>query len=225
MIATVGFVVASIAIAVFAYSFARVFPESKTNYGRAFVVGFVFLSVAMLVCGIGTFSTTPLQLQVAVFIADALLIFATCCAAYAWHPTSHQGVAVGVGVLIAAMLAARAFVEPPTAYLGDGILYFNTEGVSRMVLLGTIALIWLPAVLAVISRIVAPLQLGLTGTLLKYNYALLVMMTVVFFAARQSRVIVISFAAMIALFFMMAGINYYIGHLRAANRRRVHHAK
>jgi len=225
MLGFIGFIVAAVAIGAFAVTAYDAYGELDSGRRNAFSAAFYLLSMAMLVwAGVSVGNdvrvTRTLMLASDVIVAVATGYMAYILLADRWQPWFAGPFAV-IG---AGLIALRAYVYVPQAFVSDGLLYFNLAPGPQAVIVGLFALVWLPAEVVVARRALSPQRLpGLQHGVVAVFLSLVITLAFLLSTQRASG-ITSSFVAIIVLFLAAVAMNVFIACVGNNTKRSAPHA-
>ncbi len=213
MLGFIGFSIAAILVGLFAFSFNRYFQTLSFHTRHTFVSAFILLALALFVWGFAPLINIPSVTTALVFAGDALLILGTgyLISAQLKMPSLWLLVVAVVGV---AILTLRAFVFQPAAFVQDGILHFNLEGEARLVILAILAFIWMPLGIRVTQLAVRSKGAVQFSGLIALVFIAALIFAALFIAARQTEIIIASFAALAFSFLVLALLPWLINRVK-----------
>ncbi|MCA9325759.1 hypothetical protein KDA23_06925 [Candidatus Saccharibacteria bacterium] len=226
MLGAIGFIVAAIAILGFVWSCQKAYVQVDPFRLWAFCFAFTLMAVSMLLWAMITIVADPVVTQNFMLATDVLLLLGTAAMIMVatGRPTMLQ--ATLLAGVVALTVSYRAYLQPPTAYVQDGLLFFNLLGASRLVIVGIFAFIWLPVAMYFASQIAQsnPIMRTRTWTFQIYFVALAAVFGM-FAKAQRSAAIIALFIIMIALFGLLALFNVTLTKMQPIKRGKTHAAR
>ena len=210
MLAAWGFIITSVVLALFAWTFSAASRKVKVHL-PLFVYTYYLLAVAFLMWGIAAWNGNAKFLQFTIFFGDVVLLAGTACLlATILSRNTLKEIAPSVAVISAAGLAIRAVYLPPIAYIQNGIIVFNIQRPVLWVITVVIACLWLPAHLLIMKSFMQRAKLAsLVGPVVGI-YAVICLSVLGFLSAHQRGVIIGAFTVMAVCFFGLLMLNNYI---------------
>jgi hypothetical protein len=207
MVGVIGFFVAAFSVILFAETFNRAFPLPQKRFNDTFAFAMYLLAGAFILWAVTVYVDLPDFTNVALPIGEAFLGAATLAMLNLLYPLGGWGNAMVAMLLGFSVVYRQAYIEV-TAFVKDGLLHFNLQGGLRFVILALVLLVWLPALLMLVRRVVAifPALLPFRATF-SYLFTLLALATALFLSARRPVMIGIFFVAIIALFLLGSASN------------------
>ena len=206
MLGFVGFFIAAIIISLFAISFYVSFKELLMNQRQSFAGAFLLLGLALFVWGFAPLINNPDVTVALVFAGDALLILGSGLLINAQFKFPKLWLVISLADTCAALLTTRAFVYPPAAFVQDGLLHFNLEGVPRYVVVALLAFVWMLLGTRITQLAVRSRRVPQFGGAIALIYIVSLVCAALFISARQNVMIVASFAALAFTFLVLACI-------------------
>jgi len=210
MTGKVGFILGALFIASFAITATRAYSTVPTRKLQLFSSAFGLLAMAMLVWAFAIICNNPASTKELILASDSLLIFATGCMIQLLLNRSEVWLTALLGLAGSLLLGLRAYDYVPTAFVHDGLLYFNLSTSVRAIIIGAFLLFWLPAVVTVASYAAKDKSLPGIQNILSVSFMALIVVTALFVAARRSYIIISLFAIIAALFLAMTLVNIII---------------
>lgn len=210
MLGVIGFISAAIAIALFIFSYRRAYPRVDARTSSPLVIGLSLLMIVMVFCAfIVSQASTGQYLAPMILTIDVIMLIATGFMLSILLPGNSKLLTILLIVFMALVIGYRAYTLPPTAYVLDGILYFNLEGAARTLLMIAILGIWYPALHIAGSRAAQTLSLPGLSTVLALGYFMLAVATAAFFSTTQRSMIIATFGGLVLTFISIAAINIF----------------
>jgi hypothetical protein len=223
----IGLMIAAIVVSLFARSFYKSFPVLRHHTRSSFTAAFLLLALALFVWAFVPFINKPDVTMYLVFAGDALLLLGTGYLITAQFKAPSLWMLV-VAVAGVAIITLRAFVYKPTAFVQDGILHFNLEGEPRLILLAILAFLWVPLGTRITQLAVRSKGLPQFSGVIAAVFVLSLIAAALFISARQTPIIVSSFAVLAFTFLMLAIIPLLltkISHLHVNKQKEHTHGK
>ncbi|GEM_PF-2175577 len=221
MLGFIGFLIAASIIGWFAISFYRSFGELAFRQRMYFTIAFLMLGLALLVWGMAPLIHDPVSIPMIVFMGDVLLLVGTGFLLEAQFRKFSILSVVAVTLAGAAILGARAFIMEPAATVQDGILHFNLEGAPRMIVLAILAFVWMPMGTRITQMAVLTKGLPQFGGVIALAFIISLICAAVFIGARQTPMIIGSFAALAFSFLILSFIPLLINRYGILMRKQI----
>lgn len=207
MLGFIGFSVLAVVVATYAYTSNRHYVKTvPMRFLKPFVMGFTLLAASAAMWA-ATFLVNIDLVQVLIFISNGLLLAATGCMLGVLFDVTRPWLFLTLTLLVSGVLATRAFLLPSSAYIADGLLFFNlTQTVSTII--GLIFLvIWLPAIIKIITLVTHGPGLSTYRAPVLFLFMATVLMTSFFLSAQRPIMIIVTFASIVLLFTMLLLVN------------------
>ena len=220
MLGAVGFLVLTAVIGAYAYTSSINYQLVPLRERRLFVGAYSILALAALVW-LGTFFASEAVISELVFMTDIMLVAATVCILGVILDIAKPLVLAVITLAGASLLTLRAFVVPPKAFIGDGLLNFNLTQIESLIIGLVFLAIWLPATVKVVYLAFnTPRLLPFRG-LVSFVFIATVLMTSFFLSARRPAVIIISFVSIVLFFATLTCINIALVRTAQAPKKKV----
>lgn len=216
MLGVIGFGLAAIVIFTFAWTSLRVYTSVSPYRRQAFAVAFCLLAAAMALWALAVAANDPLVTARMMLAADSLVIAGTAAMIMVVIGRTSLAAIALIGLIGALLLSYRVYVEPSTAYVQQGLLFFNLEGNSRLVVVGIFALVWLPIAMYFAGQAARDPLLAKRRLSFQLYFVALVAVFGIFVKARRPAAIIGLFVIIIVLF--LAAILFNLA-LQAAQRK------
>jgi hypothetical protein len=210
MLATLGFVITGLCFGIFAYTF-NTLVIAKTNLKFVqFAYAYYCLGLALLTWGVAAAIGGDDLLRRSVIVGNSFLLLGTLFMLSVWLGQKNRSWVWLAAVIAIVLLYVRASHYPPTPYMKDGILIFNTQTPVAIVLGLIFTTIWLPVNLGVARTLVR--KIGQEGMASIYSaiYLMATLSALLFLAARRVATVILSFAALTICFVMLVASNIFV---------------
>lgn len=178
-----------------------------------FTLAFSLLALCMLVWLTVVVINDARVTKELILASDALLLMGSACMILIFVKHYESYIAPLLALLGSVLLGIRAVSRPPTAYVHDGLLYFNLNTSMKALIVGGFLLFWLPGVMNVASYISQDISLRGGQNLVPMLFTFTILSTALFVSARRSWVIIVLFVVITILFGVMAAINVTISKI------------
>lgn len=219
MLGAVGFFAAALAVGWFAYSYKKSYPGVVHRVSLPVVSAYTILCFVMLLLSVSftLIDNGFVGINTVILIVDALMFASTVLFLGVIFPWFQKpfGIAISTFV-VGTLLAIRATVYFPTAFIENGIMHFGLEGEPRFILLGALLFVWLPATVIAARHALRSLGLSHLKQLFGFGYLTLVLFSATFFSARQEIMVILTFVMMIALFAILGLANMLVRNVKPA---------
>ncbi len=212
MLGFVGFITFAITVVLYAlYSYKIYKIDSATK--SSFLAAFCLLAIAGLLWAT-TFLVSANYVPRVVFASDVVLLVATGFMLNIFFPLMKSTWRIVLAVsLMAAAIYLRAFDYQSTAFVEGGLLHLNLTTAQSLFIGLPFLAIWLPAFVKVAEKITYNPKLRSLRLPISFAFMLAVLLNGVFLSAKQTVVIVTSFASIILIFIYLIGINRILSHM------------
>ncbi len=220
----IGFVILAIVIGLYAYSSSRQYSNVPVHILKPFVSSFSLLAAASL-CWAATFFVNNQAIQTLVLVADGLLLVATGCMISVMTNGLKPLILTSISMAGSALLVVRSTLIESTAYVSDGILFFD---LSRTLAVGIglgFLLVWLPAITKVVSIQTTQPKLSSLRMPMLFLFTSTILMTSFFLSAQRPVMIVATFMSVIVLFALLLLVNSLFAKLNTTHKRKVKHGR
>lgn len=218
MLGVIGFLALALVIGIYVYTCYANYNLVPLREKRLFVSAYILLGLASLVWA-ATFFVNAEVVAPLVFASDVMLIVGTGCMLGVVFDIARPRVFAPLVVTGASILTIRAFVMPPSAYVADGLLFFNLSQVEALAFGLVFLSAWLPATIKIIHLALQSPRLLPFRNVVSYLFISVILMTGFFLTARRPIMIVISFASIIILFALLAGVNVALKRIEKPRKR------
>ncbi len=215
MIGTIGFIVGALSIAAFAVTARKAYSDTPPRKLNLFCTAFGLLSASLLLWATALLMHQDVATRMLMIATDCLLVLATGSMALVLLDRPSIPLQVGLGVAGSMAIMLRAVAYPSTAYIRDGLLFFDLTQPVRLVIIGMFLICWLPAVIVVASYIANTPRLRSLQNLFTALFILLIAVTALFVSAQRQTVIIGLFVGITTLFVSMTCINILVLRIRA----------
>lgn len=199
--AILGFTSLAILIALYAYTSGRLFSSLATKGASLFVAAFYCLSSAVFIWLVAALVGNNTGLFI--FAADILLLIASgLMLAIAVDFKRDPWLIPLVGLFATLFLTARAYVEPSTAYIDNGLLHFDLSPVAALIVGSVLLVCWLPAGYIALKSV-----MNVAGNSVFFLYTSAVLMTCFFIASTKPTMIITSFLGINFMFLLLIIVN------------------
>lgn len=199
--AILGFTTLAVLIALYAYTSGRLFSSLATKGASSFVAAFYCLSSAVFIWLIAAVVGNNTGLFV--FAADILLLIASgLMLSIVVDFKRDPWLMPLVGLFAALFLTARAYIEPSTAYIDNGLLHFDLSPVAALIVGSVLLVCWLPAGYVTLKSV-----MNTVGNSVFFLYTSTVLMTCFFIASTKPATIITSFLGIIFMFLFLIIVN------------------
>lgn len=210
MTGIIGFIIGALCIASFSVTAARTYITVPPRKLQLFTSAFGLLAAAMLVWAFTIIFNSPQSTKELILASDTLLVLATGCMILLLFSRTEVWLTALLGLAGSLLIGLRAFAYTPTAFVHNGLLYFNLSSSVRAVIVGSFLLFWLPAVVTVASYTAKDKSLPGIQNILSISFMALIVVTALFVAAHRSIAIIGLFVIIAALFLAMTVVNVII---------------
>ena len=223
MLGMIGFLTLACVVSAYAYTCHVNYTLVPLRERRLFTAAYGLLGLTAVVWAT-TFLVVEGAVPALVFTSDIMLVVATACILGVVLDIAKPTVYMPLILVGSGLLTARAFAFPPTAYVADGLLFFNLSQLQALVI-GLIFLIaWLPATIKVAYLALRSPRLLPFRNLVSFLFTSVVLMTGFFLAARRPIMIVVTFVSIILLFAILTGVNIALDRIdKAHGKQKVQH--
>ncbi len=216
MIGVLGFLLAAVVIAAFVWSSQRTYTMVDPFRLKAFNIAFALLALAMAVWGLVVALDDATMTRNLMLMSDVLLLVSTACMVIVVVRKFSTLFLTSLAGVVSGLVAYRAYSMPSTAYVSDGLLYFNLQGSSRLFIVGLFAFVWLPAAMIIAGQIANIRILANRRLVLQAYFILLVALLAMFSKARRSEAIIALFGAIVLVFVILLVFNLSLTKAQAA---------
>lgn len=223
MLGLIGFLTLAFVIGIYVYTCYANYTFVPLREKRLFVSAYGHLGLAALVWA-ATFFVAEETVSPLVFASDVILLAATACMLGVIFDIARPRILAPLVLAGTSILTVRAFVVPPSAYVADGLLIFNLSQVEALVFGLVFLIAWLPATIKVVHLALRSPRLLPFRNIVSFLFISVVLMTGFFLTARRPIMIIISFASIILLFALLAGVNVVLKRIdKAHGKQKVQH--
>lgn len=210
MLAEIGFIITGLCFAGFAYTFGSKVID-KTNLDlHQFVYAYYCLALALLTWGFAAAIGDTDTLRRSVIIGDAFLLAGTLFMLDLLLGKKKRYLVWLAALLSVVMVWSRIDQLPPSPYMKDGILIFNSQTAVQITLGLIFLLIWLPVNMRVAKQVTHKIKQDSLATMYSYIYIGATISALIFIAARRTATVVVSFIALGICFFMLFASNFLV---------------
>jgi hypothetical protein len=223
MLGLIGFLALAFVIGIYVNTCYTNYVLVPLREKRLFVSGYGFLGLASVIWA-ATFFVGEQTVSQLVFTSDVLLVAATGCMLGIFFDIARPRILAPLVLAGAGILTVRAFVVPPSAYVADDLLIFNLSQVEALVFGLVFLIAWLPATIKVVHLALRSPRLLPFSNVVSFIFISVVLMTGFFLTARRPIMIISSFASIILLFTLLAGMNVALKRIdKAHGKQKVQH--
>lgn len=211
MLGAIGFLIAALVIAGYAVSSSLVYTLAPPRQRYSFALAYTLLAIAMLFWMVAVASGGGSSLPGFILASDVVLIGATLAMINVKYDLLAQWWLLALLIAGAALLTAlRAYIYPPTAFVSDGLLYFNLPPVVLAVFLTTFTLIWLPASAQVVRQVMSLDGLRWLQNLTAHVFTAIIIVTGLFLSARRPVMVILLFIVLVSMFAGLLAFNLWL---------------
>lgn len=221
MLAVLGFILTGICFGVFAYTFENSVVRKTKLKLTSFSYAYYSLALAMITWGIAAAIGGAEVLAASVTIGNAFLLLGTIYMLDIWLGPKNRAWLWLAVIIAAGLLYARTAQYPPTPFMRDGVLIFDTHIVAAAGLAAIFALIWLPVNLKVAKQVTHKIGQDSIASIYSSIYIAATVSALIFIAARRTITVILSFAAIGVCFAMLVQSNMLIAKMS----KEKHHGK
>lgn len=207
MIGLIGFIIAAAAITSFVWSNQKVYTTVEPTRLKLFNVAFGLIAIAMLFWATIVAANDAAITQRFMVASDCLIGLGSLCMFLVIFRQFSALVLSLLGGVLAVFVSYRAYVQVPTAYVHNGLLYFNLQGSSRLLIIGLFAIIWLPAMMLVANDVANHPAFHGKRLSLQMYFVFLVALLALFAKARRPGAIIGLFAMIVLVFVVLTVLN------------------
>lgn len=224
MLGAIGFSVAAVAITAFAVSCQKTYHHVDRFRLGAFVSAFCLLAAAMVLWAIIAANNDPSMTAQLMVAADVLVLVASAAMVLVAVGRLVPLIIIPLGLIVALAVSYRVFNEPSTAYVQNGLLFFDLQDTMRLFVVGIFAFVWLPVAMYFAALVAHDPLLAKQRLTFQLYFVALVAVFGVFAKARREGAIIGLFAVMTALFIIMTVFNVVLARAHARLGKGVRHA-
>lgn len=223
MLGLIGFLALAFVIGVYVYMCYINYTFVPIREKRLFVSAYGLLGLAALVWA-ATFFVAKEIVSPLVFASDIILVAATGCMLGIIFDIARPRILAPLVLAGTSILTVRAFVVPPSAYVADGLLFFNLSQAEALVFGLVFLIVWLPATIKVVHLALQSPRLLPFRNVVSFLFISVVLMTGFFLTARRPVMIIISFVSIILLFALLVGVNILLKRIdKVHGKQKVQH--
>jgi hypothetical protein len=218
MLAIIGFTIAAVCFAAFAYTFQRfVVKKTGLHFGQ-FSLAYYALALAFLSWAVAAGIGTPQVLAASVLWGDVLFLLGALCLLHLYLMPRWRvpGLAL-VGLIGFALIYIRAMYLPPEPYMSQGILVFNIPTPVALVLALFILAVWLPISAYVARHVTAAIEQPTLSTSYTAVYVGAALSALLFISARRPLIVALSFSALVVSFALLITSNAFVKTVKGAH--------
>ena len=212
MLGFVGFMTFSVIVILYTLYSNKIY-KIDTVTKNSFLAAFGLLALAGLLWAT-TFLVPANFVPRVVFASDVVLLVASGFMLNISFPLmkSTWRIVLAICVMTAAIYL-RAFDYPSTAFVDGGLLHLNLNTAQSLLIGLPFLAIWLPAFVKVAEKITSNPQLRSLRLPISFAFMLAVLLNGVFLSAKQTTIIITSFASIILIFIYLVVINRTLGYV------------
>lgn len=214
MLGIIGFLTLAAVIGVYVYTSHIQYTLVPFREKRLFVTAYGLLAIAALIWAT-TFVVEPQSVSALVYTADIILVMATGAMLGVLIDIGRPQIFALLTLAAAGLLAVRAFVLPSTAYVADGLLFFDLAPEESLVIGLLFLAIWLPATIKIVYLALRSQRLIPLRNVVSFIFVSTVLMTGFFLAARRPEMIVVTFTSIVILFAILVAVNMLLKRIES----------
>lgn len=212
MLGFVGFIIFSVTVVLYVLYSNKIYKIDSATKG-SFLAAFSLLALAGLLWAT-TFLVSADYVPRVVFISDVVLLAASGFMLNIFFPLMKSTWRVVLAIsIMAAVIYLRAFEYQSTAFVEGGLLHLNLTTAQSLLIGLPFLVIWLPASVKVAEKITSNPKLRSLRLPISFSFMLAVLLNGVFLSAKQTTIIITSFASIILVFIYLMGINRILGRV------------
>jgi hypothetical protein len=210
-LASIGFLIVGILFVAYAYTFYVLAEKKLPAFLKNYAYAYFALAVAFLFWSFAAFSGS--FLSASVLVGDILLLLGSLFLVSVIFKAnkSIKIIAIVVGVILSAVFVyMRLYYFPPTPFISNGILIFNTQKIIAEILGFVFAFVWLPANLFVAKEVSKKMEIQGMFSIYSFIYIISTVSAILFISVSTTKMVIASFVILGLCFVMLLFSNYVI---------------
>ena len=213
-LAFIGFLVAGVIFAVYAYTFYSLAGTKLPIFLKNYAFAYFSLALAFLIWAFAALNNNFLINSV--IIGNILLLLGSIFLLNVLFNNSKniKFLSIFLGIVLSFIfLWVRINYYPPTPFMENGVLIFNTQKIISIILSSIFIFIWLPANLVTAKRVTANMPIQGMSFVYSFIYGISTIAAIFFIAFKTVPMVITAFVTLGICFVMLIYSNYVASKL------------